>query len=119
MCLSQEMEAEGQMKQAEHHYLEAHDWKAAVNMYRGSDMWEEAYRVRITNLQFIMLYINILTEKETNPELYVIYSTIMLSNPERFFLILKSYIILNSVLCNPELFVTWSWTDPYFQLSNQ
>lgn len=33
------------MRQAEHHYLEAKDWKAAVNMYRGNEMWEEAYRV--------------------------------------------------------------------------
>ena len=33
------------MRQAEHHYLEGKDWKAAVNMYRQNDMWEEAYRV--------------------------------------------------------------------------
>ena len=43
----QELEGEGQLRQAEHHYLEAKDWKAAVNMYRNSDMWEEAYRVNI------------------------------------------------------------------------
>ncbi|XP_048583111.1 intraflagellar transport protein 172 homolog [Nematostella vectensis] len=43
--LAKEMESEGQLRQAEHHYLEAKDWKAAVNMYRTSDMWEEAYRV--------------------------------------------------------------------------
>ena len=41
----QELEAEGQLRQAEHHFLEARDWKAAVNMYRNQDMWEEAYRV--------------------------------------------------------------------------
>ena len=39
------MEAEGNLRQAEHHYLEARDWKAAINMYRSNDMWEEAYRV--------------------------------------------------------------------------
>ena len=42
---AQELEAEGQLRQAEHHFLEARDWKAAVNMYRNQDMWEEAYRV--------------------------------------------------------------------------
>lgn len=41
----QELEAEGQLRKAEHHFLEARDWKAAVNMYRNQDMWEEAYRV--------------------------------------------------------------------------
>jgi intraflagellar transport protein 172 len=39
------MEAEGQQRQAEHHYCAAGDWKGAVNMYRATDMWEEAYRV--------------------------------------------------------------------------
>ncbi|KAM7445695.1 hypothetical protein ABFA07_005947 [Porites harrisoni] len=43
--LAKELESEGQLRQAEHHYLEARDWKAAVNMYRNQDMWEEAYRV--------------------------------------------------------------------------
>ncbi|XP_027053913.1 intraflagellar transport protein 172 homolog [Pocillopora damicornis] len=43
--LAKELEAEGQLRQAEHHFLEARDWKAAVNMYRNQDMWEEAYRV--------------------------------------------------------------------------
>lgn len=33
------------MQEAEYHYLEAKDWKAAINMYRVNDMWEEAYRV--------------------------------------------------------------------------
>jgi intraflagellar transport protein 172 len=43
--LAKEMEAEGQQRQAEHHYCAAGDWKGAVNMYRATDMWEEAYRV--------------------------------------------------------------------------
>lgn len=44
LCL-QELDDEGNYRQAEHHYKEANDWKAAVNMYRGQDMWDEAYRV--------------------------------------------------------------------------
>ena len=43
----QELESEGQLRQAEHHFLEAKDWKGAVNMYRNHDMWEEAYRVSV------------------------------------------------------------------------
>jgi len=43
--LAKELESEGQLRQAEHHFLESRDWKAAVNMYRNQDMWEEAYRV--------------------------------------------------------------------------
>lgn len=42
---SQELEGENQLRQAEHHYVQAKDWKAAVNMYRNSKMWDEAYRV--------------------------------------------------------------------------
>ncbi|XP_053566907.1 LOW QUALITY PROTEIN: intraflagellar transport protein 172 homolog [Bombina bombina] len=45
MHLGKELEAEGRLREAEHHYLEAKDWKAAVNMYRSADMWEEAHRV--------------------------------------------------------------------------
>jgi hypothetical protein len=41
----QELEGEGNLRQAEHHYVEAGDWKAAVNMYRGQDQWDESYRV--------------------------------------------------------------------------
>ena len=41
----QEVEGESNLRQAEYHYLEAGDWKGAVNMYRSNDMWEEAYRV--------------------------------------------------------------------------
>ena len=36
----QELEGEGQLRQAEHHFLEARDWKAAVNMYRNQDLRE-------------------------------------------------------------------------------
>ncbi|TRY86956.1 hypothetical protein DNTS_000647 [Danionella cerebrum] len=43
--LAKELEAESRFQEAEYHYLEGQDWKAAVNMYRVSDMWEEAYRI--------------------------------------------------------------------------
>ncbi|CAH8637155.1 unnamed protein product [Heterobilharzia americana] len=43
--LAQELESEGNLKQAEQYYLEAKDWKSAVNMYRSRDRWEDAYRV--------------------------------------------------------------------------
>lgn len=40
------MESEGLYKQAERHFVKAHDWKEAVNMYRTKDLWDDAYRVR-------------------------------------------------------------------------
>ncbi|XP_050690071.1 intraflagellar transport protein 172 homolog [Eriocheir sinensis] len=43
--LASQLEQEGNYHDAEKHYIAADDWKAAVNMYRGVDMWEEAYRV--------------------------------------------------------------------------
>ena len=45
VCIYKELEGEGKLKQAEGHYVEGDDWKAAVNMYRGAGQWEEAYRV--------------------------------------------------------------------------
>ncbi|KAK3595246.1 hypothetical protein CHS0354_010853 [Potamilus streckersoni] len=45
MHLAQELENEGNLRQAEHYFVEAGDWKAAVNMYRAHDMWDEAHRV--------------------------------------------------------------------------
>ncbi|KAH9371347.1 hypothetical protein HPB48_007918 [Haemaphysalis longicornis] len=45
MHLAKELESEGNYVQAEAHFLAASDWKAAVNMYRANDMWEEAYAV--------------------------------------------------------------------------
>ena len=41
----QECEGEGNLRQAEQYYVESGDWKAAVNMYRSQDMWDEAHRV--------------------------------------------------------------------------
>ena len=43
--LAQELDQEGNYKSAEQHYVEAGDWKSAVHMYRGVDMWEDAHRV--------------------------------------------------------------------------
>ncbi|KAL5460471.1 hypothetical protein EMCRGX_G033922 [Ephydatia muelleri] len=43
--LAKELEAESQLKQAEYHYVQAGDWKAAVNMYREKNLWDDAYRV--------------------------------------------------------------------------
>ncbi|KAJ7341442.1 hypothetical protein JRQ81_005540 [Phrynocephalus forsythii] len=43
--LGKELEAEGRLPEAEYHYLEAKDWKAAVNMFRMNNLWEDAYRV--------------------------------------------------------------------------
>ncbi|KAL4649200.1 hypothetical protein GN956_G7681 [Arapaima gigas] len=43
--LAKELEAESRFQEAEHHYIEGQDWKAAIIMYRANDMWEDAYRV--------------------------------------------------------------------------
>ncbi|XP_060552918.1 intraflagellar transport protein 172 homolog [Ruditapes philippinarum] len=43
--LAKECETDNNLRQAEHYYCEAGDWKAAVNMYRSQDMWDEAHRV--------------------------------------------------------------------------
>lgn len=41
----QELEAEGNLRQAELFYVAGQEWKAAVGMYRAKEMWEEAHRV--------------------------------------------------------------------------
>ncbi|KAF7654055.1 hypothetical protein LDENG_00075250, partial [Lucifuga dentata] len=43
--LAKELEAESRFSEAEYHFMEAEEWKAAVHMYRVSNMWEDAYRV--------------------------------------------------------------------------
>lgn len=48
----QELEAESRLSEAEYHFMEAGEWKAAVHMYRVGDMWEEALRVRRAQLHF-------------------------------------------------------------------
>ncbi|XP_076011253.1 intraflagellar transport protein 172 homolog [Genypterus blacodes] len=43
--LAKELEAESRFSEAEYHFMEAEEWKAAVHMYRVNNMWEDAYRV--------------------------------------------------------------------------
>ena len=43
--LAEEREAEGMLKQAEHHFVEGKFWKNAVQMYRARGMWDDAIRV--------------------------------------------------------------------------
>ncbi|XP_005948489.1 intraflagellar transport protein 172 homolog [Haplochromis burtoni] len=43
--LAKELEAESRFSEAEYHFMEAEEWKAAVHMYSVNDMWEDAYRV--------------------------------------------------------------------------
>jgi len=43
--LAKELEVDGQYSTAEHHYVEAGDWKAAVNMYRSNELWEDSFRI--------------------------------------------------------------------------
>lgn len=47
--LAQSLEMEGNLKQAEHHYIEGGSWAYAVDMYRAHDLWEEALRVAKAN----------------------------------------------------------------------
>ena len=43
--LAQQLEMEGNFREAEEHYASAGEWLGAVNMYRTNDQWEEAIRV--------------------------------------------------------------------------
>ena len=45
MHLAQQLEIEGQLRDAEHHYAESGEWQSAINMYRNNDQWDEAIRV--------------------------------------------------------------------------
>mmetsp|Transcript_26109 Transcript_26109/g.57041 ORF Transcript_26109/g.57041 Transcript_26109/m.57041 type:complete len:1764 (+) Transcript_26109:195-5486(+) len=45
MLVAQQLETEGNLREAEKHYTDAKDWKAAVQMYRAHTMWEDALRV--------------------------------------------------------------------------
>ncbi|KAI8902928.1 hypothetical protein BC833DRAFT_571194 [Globomyces pollinis-pini] len=45
LYLGKTLEAENNLKQAEYHFIEANDFKSAVNMYCANNMFEEAYRV--------------------------------------------------------------------------
>jgi hypothetical protein len=41
----QALQAEGSWREAERHFCEAKEWKAAVAMYRQQSAWEDALRV--------------------------------------------------------------------------
>lgn len=43
--LASDLEEKGQLREAEQHYMDAGEWKSAVNMYRAAEQWEDAYRV--------------------------------------------------------------------------
>lgn len=45
MLIGQKLEAEGNLKQAESHYVEGQGWQSAVDMYKNKQLWEEAIRV--------------------------------------------------------------------------
>ncbi|KAJ9515621.1 hypothetical protein QJQ45_021684, partial [Haematococcus lacustris] len=45
MVVGQALEAEGNLRDAEKHYTDAKDWKAAVQMHRNHGSWEDALRV--------------------------------------------------------------------------
>ena len=58
MNILQELEGDQAFRQAEHHYIEARDWKAAINMYRTQDLWDEAYRVSTHSMNWILQVTN-------------------------------------------------------------
>jgi intraflagellar transport protein 172 len=43
--LAHQFEMDNNFKQAEGHFLAGNDWKAAVNMYRENELWEDCLRV--------------------------------------------------------------------------
>ena len=47
--IAEQNEMKGNLKRAEHYYVEAKTWQAAVSMYRQLEKWEDAKRVAKTN----------------------------------------------------------------------
>lgn len=45
VMVAQTLESDGNFKDAEHHFVEAKDWKSAVQMYRNQGAWDDALRV--------------------------------------------------------------------------
>lgn len=43
--IGKQLQAEGSLKEAERHFVEGGDWKAAVQMYRAAGMWEGSLRL--------------------------------------------------------------------------
>lgn len=48
VALAQQLEASAHFREAESHYCEGGDWKSAVQMYRATNLWEDATRVAKT-----------------------------------------------------------------------
>lgn len=86
----QELEADGQYSQAEHHFTEAQDWKAAVNMYRNNDLWEDSYRVsQIFCRRFLFTPVSCINQVLHCYKVHLIYQPIVGSAPF-IFMCLKS-----------------------------
>ncbi|XP_026675781.1 intraflagellar transport protein 172 homolog [Diaphorina citri] len=47
--LAQECEESKNYKQAEKYYLDCNEWKLAIKMYRSLNLWEDAYRIALSN----------------------------------------------------------------------
>lgn len=43
--LGSDLEEKGRLKEAEEQYMQAGEWKSAINMYRAAEHWEDAYRI--------------------------------------------------------------------------
>lgn len=43
--VAQQLQGQGDFKQAEKHFVEGGDWKGAVQMYRAAGMWEGSLRL--------------------------------------------------------------------------
>jgi intraflagellar transport protein 172 len=43
--IAKALESDARIKEAEYYYLEAKEWKSAVNMYCANNQYEEAFRV--------------------------------------------------------------------------
>ena len=54
--LAGELEHENNYRDAEKHFIAAGDWKAAVNMYRNADLWEDAHRVSCVSLFEVLVF---------------------------------------------------------------
>lgn len=46
--IGQQLESEGNLREAEQHFIEAGKWTDAVNMYRNNNLWEEAIQITKT-----------------------------------------------------------------------
>ena len=47
--LAQKLDFEGNLKQAEHHYIEGGAWQIDFDMYRDHEMWEDVLRITKAN----------------------------------------------------------------------